>query len=214
MTRAPFLSLDGIDGTGKSTQGRLLVDWLNAGGVPAVACADPGGTPLGDQLREILLASKADITDRAEALLFMASRAELVAKVIRPALDAGRVVVSDRFVAANVVYQGHARGLSPDDLWAVGTFATGGLMPDLTVVLDLPVEAAIARRGRAADRVEARGLEYLDRVRRGFLAEAARRPGAFAVVDASPDIDTVQRDLRQLVGPFLSGRGYHVAGGA
>ena len=91
MTRAPFLSLDGIDGTGKSTQCRLLVEWLNAAGVPAVACADPGGTPIGDQLRELLLASRADLSDRAEALLFMASRAELVAKVIRPALVAGRV---------------------------------------------------------------------------------------------------------------------------
>jgi dTMP kinase len=206
------LSLDGIDGTGKSTQCRLLVDWLNAVGVPTLACADPGGTPLGDQLRQILLTSRADISDRAEALLFMASRAELVAKVIRPTLDAGRVVVCDRFVAANVVYQGHAHGLPPDELWVVGRFSTSGLMPDLTVILDLPVEAAAARRGRSADRMEARGLDYLDRVRRGFLAEAARQSTDFQVIDASPDIDTVQQQLRRYVASFLNGRGCPIQG--
>jgi dTMP kinase len=210
MTLAPFLSLDGIDGTGKSTQCRLLADWLTAAGVPVTVSADPGGTPVGDQLRQILLASRADMTDRAEALLFMASRAELVAKVVRPALEAGRVVLSDRFVAANVVYQGHAHGLPVDDLWALGRFSTAGLLPDLTIILDLPVEQAVARRGRAADRVEARGLEYLDRVRGGFLTEAGRQPDRFVVVDASADIPTVQRQLRQLVGPFLAGRGLPV----
>ena len=122
MSLAPFLSLDGIDGTGKTTQCRQLVEWLIVSGVPALGCADPGGTPLGDELRQTLLASHADITPRAEALLFMASRAELVAKVIRPALEAGRVVVSDRFVAANVAYQGSVRGLPSEDLWRIGQF--------------------------------------------------------------------------------------------
>ena len=210
MTRAPFLSLDGIDGTGKSTQCRHLADWLTGAGISTITCTDPGGTPVGDQLRQFLLASRADLSDRAEALLFMASRAELVAKVIGPALDAGRVVLSDRFVAANVVYQGHARGLPPDDLWAVGRFSTGGLLPDLTIILDLPVEQAVTRRGRAADRMEARGLEYLERVRRGFLTEAERRPDWFAVVDASVDIDTVQQRLRRIVGRFLADRGFPI----
>ena len=214
MNRAPFFSLDGVDGTGKSTQCRLLVDWLNSSGVHALACADPGGTPVGDQLRQILLGSRADLSERAEALLFMASRAELVAKVIRPALDAGQVVVSDRFVAANVVYQGHARGLAPSDLWSIGRFATGGLLPELTIILDLPVDVAAARRGRTADRMEARGAEYLDLVRRGFLAEAAHEPSAFHVLDASPSIDTVQQQLRIVVTQFLAAHGYPVRGGS
>jgi len=210
MSLAPFLSLDGIDGTGKTTQCRQLVQWLNNAGVPALGCADPGGTPLGDELRQILLASRADIAPRAEALLFMASRAELVAKVIRPALEASRVVVSDRFVAANVAYQGSAHGLPSEDLWRIGRFATGGLMPDLTLILDLPVEQAVARRGRAADRMEGRGLDYLNRVREGFLAEAKRYPDQFRIIDSAQDAVTVQRHLRQVVGQFLTTRGYSI----
>jgi len=208
MNPAAFLSLDGIDGTGKTTQCRLLVEWLNMSGVPAIGCADPGGTPLGDQLRKTLLASSAEISPTAEALLFMASRAELVAKVIRPALVAGKVVISDRFLLANVVYQGHGHGLLSDDLWTVGQLATGGLLPDLTLVLDLPVEQAAARRGRTADRMEGRGADYLQRVRDGFLAEAARRPVTIQLVDAAADAATVQQRLRDIVGGFLARRGY------
>lgn len=213
MTRAPFLSLDGIDGTGKSTQCRLLANWLGAAGIRTTVCADPGGTPVGDQLRQILLASRAELTDRAEALLFMASRAELATKVIGPALEAGHVVLSDRFVAANVAYQGHGHGLAPDELWAVGRFSTGGLLPDLTVILDLPVEQAVKRRSRSADRMESRGLEYLQRVRQGFLTEADRQPDRFVVLDAAADIPSVQHQLRQIVGGFLSARGFPIRDG-
>jgi dTMP kinase len=210
MNLAPFLSLDGIDGTGKTTQCRMLVDWLNAVGVPTIGCRDPGGTPLGDQLRQILLASASDLSPRAEALLFMASRAELVAQVIRPALESGQVVVSDRFVLANVVYQGHARGIPPEDVWAVGRFSTGGILPDLTIILDLAVDQAIARRSRTADRMEGRGHEYLEKVRQGFRAEVAGQPEKVVLVDASPDADTVQRRLRGVVGTFLSRRGVKI----
>jgi dTMP kinase len=208
MTLAPFIALDGIDGTGKSTQCRLLVDWLNAASISAIACADPGGTPLGDQLRQILLASRSEMSPRAEALLFMASRAELVARVIRPALESQKAVVCDRFITANVAYQGYAHGLSAEELWSVGRFATGGLLPDLTFILDLPVDEAAARRGRAADRMEARGRDYLERVRTGFLREAARHPETIRVLDAAPSIAVVQAELRSIVAEFLRERGY------
>jgi dTMP kinase len=210
MTLAPFITLDGIDGTGKSTQCQLLVDWLNALGIPAAGCADPGGTPLGDQLRQILLKSRSEMSPRAEALLFMSSRAELVARVIRPALESGKAVVSDRFVTANVVYQGYAHGLSTEELWAVGRYATGGLLPDLTIILDLPVEDAVARRGRAPDRMEGRGREYLERVRIGFLREAARHPETLRVVDAAPSVAVVQAEVRSIVAEFLRERGYTI----
>jgi dTMP kinase len=117
MAQPLFISLDGLDGTGKSTQCRLLADWLQKRGHEVIECADPGGTLAGDAIREILLGHKHDLSLPCEAFLFMASRAQLTADVIRPALDAGRTVVSDRFLLANVVYQGHAGGLDPDRLW-------------------------------------------------------------------------------------------------
>lgn len=206
MKFAPFLSFDGIDGTGKSTQCRLLVESLNASGISAIGCADPGGTPLGDELRKVLLTSRAEMSIRSEALLFMASRAELVEKFIRPHLQSGRVVVCDRFVTANVVYQGHAGGLSPAELWDIGRFATGGLLPDVTLILDLPIDEAAARRGRSPDRMESRGQDYLERVRRGFLAEAAKDTGRFHVFDASPDASTLHTQILAFVREFLSAK--------
>src|SRR5262245_28717472 len=173
MPRPAFISLDGLDGTGKPTQCRMLVEWLTAQKVPVTACADPGGTALGQELRKLLLFGREHrITTMTEAMLFMASRAQLVAEVIRPALERGEVVVCDRFLLANVVYQGHAGGLKPEDLWKIGAVVTGGLEPDLTLVFDLPPEVAVARRNREADRMEDRGEEFYARVRTGFKYEA------------------------------------------
>jgi dTMP kinase len=198
-----FLSLDGVDGAGKSTQCRLLADWLAGRGKSVVVCHDPGGTDLGQRLREILLHDRRAMSLPTEALLFMASRAQLVAEVIRPALDAGKIVLTDRFLLANVVYQGHAGGLDPADLWRVGAFCTGGLEPDLTCVLDLPLEAAFARRKASADRLESRGAEYFAKVRAGFLAEARRRPERIRVVDATASAESVQEKLRQEIAPLI-----------
>ncbi|MFO0809560.1 MAG: dTMP kinase [Gemmataceae bacterium] len=198
-----FITLDGIDGTGKSTQCRLLADWLRGRGVDVVTCRDPGGTPLGDALRSILLEQRIDRTATAEAMLFMASRAELVARVIRPALDRGAWVISDRYLLATVVYQGYGGSLNPDDLWAVGRVATGGTEPDLTLVLDLPVDAAVARRGRSPDRIEERDRAFHERVRRGFLKEAARKGNIIQVVDATPEIAAIHAAIRTAVEPLF-----------
>jgi len=119
MTRGLFLSLDGLDGTGKSTQCRLLADWLRIRGLTVTECADPGGTAIGDIIRDLLLNRRYQMVLPCEALLFMSSRAQLTAEVIRPALDKGHAVVADRFLLANVVYQGHAGGLEPERLWPV-----------------------------------------------------------------------------------------------
>src|SRR5437763_16159310 len=164
MSRGSFLSLDGLDGTGKSTQCRLLARWLREQGHAVTECADPGGTAVGDVIRTLLLDHRQDMVLPCEAFLFMASRAQLSAEVIRPALDAGQVVVADRYLLANVVYQGHAGGLPPEQLWEIGRRATGGLEPDLTFVLDLSVDAARARRTGPADRVESRAADYHARV--------------------------------------------------
>jgi dTMP kinase len=196
MARAPFISLDGLDGAGKSTQCRLLADWLRTRGFDVVQCADPGGTPMGDVLRKLLLEHRGHMTLPCEALLFMASRAQLVAEVIRPALDSGKAVICDRFLLANVVYQGHAGGLDPQKLWDLGLLATGGLEPDVTIVLDLPLEIAQARRKENADRMERRDAAYFAKVREGFLAEARRRPERIRVVDATLPPEAVQGALR------------------
>jgi len=193
--RAAFLCLDGIDGTGKSTQIRLLADYLRNRGHDVLAVADPGGTPLGSELRAILLDRKGELCVRSEALLFMASRAQLVESVIRPALEAGTVVLADRFVVANIVYQGRAGGLPVEGLRQLGTFSCDGVFPDRILILDLPEEEAAIRRGRAADRVESRPPDYHRRVREGFLREAERDPHTIRVLDATPDIDTVHRRI-------------------
>src|ERR1041384_86676 len=154
MPFAPFFSLDGIDGAGKSTQCRLLADWLRVEGRTVTQCLDPGGTEIGTVLRNLLLEQRGHMNLACEALLFMASRAQLVAEVIRPALEAGTIVISDRFLLANVVYQGYGGGLDPDRLLDIARFATGGLEPDLTIVLDLPMDLAQGRRKARPDRLE------------------------------------------------------------
>ncbi|MCI0462184.1 MAG: dTMP kinase [Gemmataceae bacterium] len=199
-----FIALDGLDGTGKSTQCRLLARWLRARGYTVTECADPGGTAIGDSIRALLLDRRRDMDLTCEALLFMASRAQLVAEVIRPALEAGHVVVSDRFLLANVVYQGHAGGLDPEQLWEIGRLATGGLEPDLTLVLNLSVEAAQARKTGPADRVESRAADYHARVRAGFLAEARRRPERIRVLDAGQSIEAVHEQICQEVARVMA----------
>jgi|SRR5579883_3590090 len=211
MPRPAFISLDGLDGTGKSTQCRLLVEWLAAHNVPVTACVDPGGTPLGQELRRLLLFGREHhIATMTEAMLFMASRAQLVEEVIRPALARGEVVVSDRYLLANVVYQGHAGGLKPEDLWTVGQIATGGLEPDLTLVFDLPPALAVARRNREADRMEARGEDYYAAVRSGFTREARMRPDKHRIINAAPEINVIQREVRGAVTRLLAEYGWNI----
>lgn len=204
--RGFFISLDGPDGGGKTTQSAHLVTWLNQHGLEAVACRDPGGTKLGDRLREILL-GKHDtaVAMRAEMLLYMASRAQLVEEVIRPALKAGKIVVSDRYLLANVVYQGFAGGLPVEDLWEVGRVATGGLMPDLTLLIDVPPEMARERVGirGSRDRIEDRSENYHGAVRRGFLRAAESYPGRIVLIDGAFSASVVATQVEREVASAL-----------
>jgi dTMP kinase len=193
-----FYSFDGIDGGGKSTQLKLFCDWLAERGEQVVTCRDPGSTPLGEAVRELLLnRHDLEIHRRSEMLLYMAARAQLVEQIIRPALDAGKTVVSDRFLLANVVYQGHAGGLDVDELWRIGEVATAGIKPDLTFLLDIDPQAATQRIRRALDRMETQTVEFRGRLREGFLAEAARRPNQIRRIDASRSIEEVQAEIRR-----------------
>jgi dTMP kinase len=191
-----FFSFDGVDGVGKSTQIRLLADALRARGREVITCRDPGGTALGERLREILLNHHGTpIHRRSEMLLYMASRAQLVEEVIRPTLAAGKTVISDRYLLANVVYQGHAGGLSAEDVWRVGEITVAGVMPRLVFMLDMPAERAARRIQRTADRMEAQGPDYLEQVRQGFLTEAKRCPNEIVVIDADRSPEAVHADV-------------------
>jgi len=202
-----FFSIDGGDGAGKSTQVSLFVEWLRGQGREVVTCRDPGSSRLGEAVRELVLnRSDLEIGRRAEMLLYMAARAQLTEELIRPALEAGKIVVSDRYLLANVVYQGHAGGLDVETLWRVGGVATGGVMPDLTIVLDVPPEIADARMQRERDRMEQQGDAFHGRVRQGFLVEAARQPDRIVVVDASQSLDQVQAAIRRAVEGMLRKR--------
>ena len=192
-----FFSFDGIDGVGKSTQADLFAEWLRRQGREVVECRDPGSTPLGEKVRGILLDTKSSISVCAEMLLYMAARSQLVEEVVQPALAAGKVVISDRFLLSNVVYQGHAGGLDVETLRQVGQIATAGVLPDLTFLLDMPPEAASQRLNRELDRMELKGGEFRRRLRDGFLKEAARENCRIVVVSADQAIETVQREIRE-----------------
>jgi dTMP kinase len=201
-----FFSFDGIDGVGKSTQVRLFCDSLRARGLDVVNCRDPGSTPLGERIRQVLL-TKDDalaISRCSEMLLYMAARAQLVDEIIRPALAAGKIVVSDRYLLANVVYQGHAGGLDVESIWRVGEIATGGVAPDCVFLLDMPPEAASGRIERFLDRMEGQGEAYRQRLRAGFLAEAAQRQRQIFVIDAGGSVDDVQAEIWRIAANWLA----------
>jgi len=203
-----FFSIDGGDGTGKSTQLELFGRWLEESGHEVVTCRDPGSTGLGEAVRGILLdRHDLDIDHRSEMFLYMAARTQLVEEVIRPALDEGKIVVSDRYLLANVVYQGYAGGVDVETLWEVGRVATDGLMPDLTIVLDMPADAAAGRLDRQLDRMELQGDAFHARVRDGFLKEAARLKdpidGPIVAIDAAESIEAVQTKIRAAASKVL-----------
>lgn len=193
-----FLTLEGIDFSGKSTQARMLVDALSR---ERAVCflREPGGTPISERIRAILLDRKnLELTDRAELLLFSASRAQLVASVIRPALGRGEIVICDRYYDSTTAYQGSGRGLPMDAVRAINTFATGGLAPDLTLFIDIPVEEIERRRvaaGKGFDRMEAAGWEFFEKVRKGYCDLVAAEPGRFVRIDGTRPPDDVHADV-------------------
>ncbi|MFN3191101.1 MAG: dTMP kinase [Aureliella sp.] len=196
--RGKMISIDGIDGCGKSTQIERLQSWIERAHGTVQVVRDPGGTQLGESLREILLHKKEIALDvRAEMLMYMASRAQLVHERVRPWLEEGIHVVSDRYLLANVVYQGYGGGLNPSEIWSVGAIATGGLKPDLTILLDLPAEIAAKRVGKEMDRLESRGLEYMSRVREGFVHEASSYAGSLVKLDATNSIEWIHEQIRE-----------------
>ena len=204
-----FLTLEGGDGAGKTTQAALLEDWLVARGRRVVRTREPGGTEVGAIIRDIVLHHRGDVSPRAEALLYAADRAHHVATVVRPALDRGDVVVQDRYLDSSVAYQGAGRVLGADEVRDLSLWATQGLLPDLTVLLDLDPAAARARRDaddKPFDRLEAERDDFHARVRAEFLRLAAAEPGRFLVLDATAPADDIAAAVRTRVSALLDAR--------
>jgi dTMP kinase len=201
--RGPFITLEGPDGSGKSSLLPRLGDVLRARGLDVVTTREPGSTPLGERIRSILLDTepKIDHTGRADALLFAAARTQHVDEVIRPAIARGAIVVCDRYADSSMAYQGAGSQIPMAEMRALQQFATGGLWPDLTILLDLPVEVGLARKSDEVTRFEAyHDVAYHERVRAAFLGFAAGEPARYAVVDATADPATV---LASAAGAFV-----------
>jgi len=195
-----FISFEGLDGSGKTTQAALLADAARAAGREVVSVREPGGTAAGERIRALLLDPAARIAPWAEALLYAAARAELVAEVIRPALDRGATVIADRYVDSSLAYQGVARGLGVEEVLDVNLAATGRLLPDRTILLELPRDVAAARLDGTADRMEAEADHFHASVADGFADVARRFPDRVVVVDGSGEPANVAARVLAAVG--------------
>lgn len=191
-----FVVFDGPDGSGKSTQFRRFSSWLKSSNLSVTELREPGGTPIGERIREVLLdVAHEEMTITCEMLLYMASRAQIVEEVVRPALERGDLVLADRFISSTHAYQGSGGGLSKDSIDHVGQVAVGDLMPDLTVIFDVDQDTAARRLNPLLDRMERKGAVFHSRVREGYLDLARREPDRVVVIDARPGEDIVFESL-------------------
>lgn len=207
--RGKFITFEGIDGSGKSTQLRLLAGDLRVGGFDVLTTFQPGGTPLGRRLREAFLETEENVHPMAELLLFAADRAQHVNLLIKPALATGRIVISDRYADATAAYQGAGRGFDEKTVNQIIKLATDGLKPDLTLFFDIPIEKAILRTNSRGEeetrknRMDSETTDFYERVRKGYLKIAGKEPKRFRVVDANASIEEVHKKVLEIVTKFL-----------
>jgi dTMP kinase len=205
-----FITLEGSEGSGKTTAARHLGEWLRGRGEPTLVTREPGGTPLGDEVRRLVLHLR-DVSDdldpRADALLYAASRAQHTARVIQPALERGEHVVCARYLDSSLAYQGAAYGIDAEQMWQLQRFATHGLLPDLTVLIDVPVEVGLSRKRRGDwNRFEdTQGVAFFETVRRAYLDLAAAEPQRYRVVDGSGKVSETDALIREVVEPVIFG---------
>jgi dTMP kinase len=205
MAPGLFITLEGIEGSGKTTQALRLKDLLNRRGLEVVVTREPGGSPIAEKIREILLDPRnRKMVALTELFLYEASRTQHVAEIIRPALESGKCVICDRFFDASTAYQGNARGLDTQIVTGLNLLATGGIKPDLTVVLDLPVDIGLRRLGKSLDRIESEAIEFHERVREGYLEIARNDPARIKVIDGSGTIDDTFMKVSEIVEAWLS----------
>jgi len=214
MKRGIFITFEGPEGSGKTTQAHLLCDYLKGRGYPVILTREPGGTSIGDQIRAILHDVKnTEMLPTTEILLYSASRAQIVGQVIRPALEEGQIVLCDRYADSTMAYQGYGHGLDLRILRIITEFATGGLKPDLTFYLDIGVEEGLRRKREAYEagraewtRMDQKEVEFHRRVRAGYLEMAAAEPHRWVVIDASQSVEEIQETIRSRVEAFLRRR--------
>lgn len=204
-TKGLFITFEGVEGSGKSTQIDLLTEFLSEKGHEVVSTREPGGTAIGDKIRKIVL--NPDFTEmdfKTEALLYAANRAQHVTEVIAPALAQGKIIISDRYTDSSLAYQSFGRGLDQKKVENISEWATRGLEPNLTILLDIPADKGLRRTSRSlADRIEQENIEFHDRVSRGFLKLAKRFPKRFKVIDATKDVDQIHQEVVKLVQKLL-----------
>jgi dTMP kinase len=214
-----FITFEGIDGSGKSTQLRLLANYLRAQGCNALVTREPGGTPLGLRLRGALLDATEEVDPLTELLVFAADRAQHVRRMLRPALESGIVVISDRYADATVAYQGAGRGFSPELITEIVQLATEGLRPDLTLLFDLPIEESTNRTTRRSfgktsaskagrDRLDIEDAEFHARVRDAYLQIARAEPARVKVIDSSGPVELTHQRVKEILIPYLKSRGH------
>jgi len=203
-----FITLEGPEGSGKTTQIPMLAEFLRQQGYDVLATREPGGTDISDQIRAVLHDLKnTRMQPRTEALLYQAARAQLIGEVVRPHLQAGGVVLSDRYADSTLAYQGYGHGLPVDQLATIIHFATDGLKPDLTILLDLDVEVGLRRRSQDGEwnRLDAYAVEFHHRVRKGYHQLAAAEPARWVIVDADQPLEQIQQNLRTIVSNKIKG---------
>ncbi len=205
--KGKFITFEGSECCGKSTQSRLLYEYLQAKGYKVIFLREPGGTKVSEKIRQILLDTEnKSLTSETELLLYMASRSQTVSEVIKPALEGGQIVVCDRFLDSTIVYQGYGLGMDIKLIKSLGNFVTAGIKPDLTILLDLPLEEALNGIHREKDRIENRSLEYHRKVKNGYLKLARQEPKRIKIIKLADDKNETQRKVRCLVDNLLAGR--------
>jgi dTMP kinase len=198
-----FITFEGVDGCGKTTQMELLAKYLQDRGYEVIITREPGAKGLGEKIREILLHYDGEVSSRAESFLFLADRAQHIDKIIMPAVKAGKIVLCDRHTDSTIAYQGYGRGVDIDELVMLNNLATGKRKPDLTFVFDVDIETSMSRVGKEKDRMESAGAEFFEKVRKGYLEIAKQEPDRVKVIDSTCSIEKIAQEVKDIIDMYL-----------
>lgn len=204
VKRGYFITFEGADGCGKTTQLELLADYLKEKNKEVIITREPGAKGLGEKIREILLNYDGEVSDRCESFLFLADRAQHIDMIVNPAVEAGKIVLCDRHIDSSVAYQGYGRGLDIEQIDRLNMLATNGRRPDLTLVFDIDVETSMKRVGKEKDRMESAGVEFFNRVRKGYLELAKQEPERIRVLDATKSIEEIHNEVVKIISELYS----------